>query len=249
MNLYYKYLPPERLSYLDDELLRYTQPIDLNDPFECLPKKPSEKEFKDVIKRISELLSKKGGPLNENAELLELEKMYREAYLKVNNDIGILSLTKKWNNTLMWAHYTNSHKGFCVGFDPKGKYFENYLSTNLEESKTVKEVVYSDKRVEIPMDFEKEKLGFEPFITKSTDWKYKEVTRVMSTLNLSDKKKCGNPVDIHLFKVPHKLIKEIVAGANMEKNNEDLVKDFCSKNGIQFYKSKISNEQFHMERE
>ena len=62
MNLYYKYLPPERLSYLDDELLRYTQPIDLNDPFECLPKKPSEKEFKDVIKKVFELLNKKGIP-------------------------------------------------------------------------------------------------------------------------------------------------------------------------------------------
>jgi|SRR5690606_37285824 len=249
MKLYYKYLPPKRLSYLDNELLRYTQPIDLNDPFECLPKKPTEKEFKDVIKKVSELLPKMGIPLNENVEILELEKMYREAYVKVNNDIGILSLTKKWNNTLMWAHYTNSHKGFCVGFDPEDKYFQDYLSTNREKSKTVKEVVYSDKRVEIPMEFENKELGFEPFITKSTDWRYEEEIRVISTLNLSDKKEDGNPVDIHLFKVPHNSIKEIIAGANMEKNNENLVKDFCSKNGIRFYKSKISNEQFNMERE
>nr|WP_288933068.1 DUF2971 domain-containing protein [uncultured Allomuricauda sp.] len=248
MNLYYKYLPPKRLDYLEKELLRYTQPIDLNDPFECLPKKPTEKEFKDIIKKVSELLSKKRIPLNENAEILELEKMYHEAYVKVNNDIGILSLTKNWNNTLMWAHYTNSHKGFCVGFDPKDKYFEDYLSSTKRESKTVKEVVYSDKRVEIPMEFEKKKLGFEPFITKSRDWKYEEEIRVISTLNLSDKKIDGNPVDIHLFKVPHNSIKEIVAGANMEKNNEDLIKDFCSKNGIRFYKSMISNEQFNMER-
>ena len=109
-------------------------------------------------------------------------------------------------------------------------------------------MVYSDKRVEIPMEFEKKKLGFEPFITKSRDWKYEEEIRVISTLNLSDKKIDCNPVDIHLFKVPHNSIKEIVAGANMEKNNEDLIKDFCSKNGIRFYKSMISNEQFNMER-
>ncbi|WP_353778011.1 DUF2971 domain-containing protein [Winogradskyella sp. 3972H.M.0a.05] len=249
MNLYYKYLPPERLSYLDNELLRYTQPIDLNDPFECLPKKPTEKELRAVIKKVSELLPKKRIPLNVNAEILELEKMYSEAYVKVNNDIGILSLTKNWNNTLMWAHYTNSHKGFCVGFDPKDKYFHDYLSTDGEESKTVKEVVYSDKRVEIPMEFEKKALGFEPFITKSTDWKYEEEIRIISSLNLSDKKIDGNPLDIHLFKVPHNSIKEIIAGANMKKNNEDLIKDFCSKNGIQFYKSKISDEQFNMERE
>lgn len=248
MNLYYKYLPPERLSYLDDELLRYTQPIDLNDPFECLPKKPSEKEFKDVIKMVSELLHKKGFPLNENDEILELEKIYNEAYQNVNNDIGILSLTKNWNNTLMWSHYTNSHKGFCVGFDPKDEYFQNFLSNDEKKSKIIMEVVYSNKRVEIPMELGKKKLAFEPFITKSTDWKYEEEVRIISTLNISDKKINSNPVDIHLFKVPHRSIKEIVVGANMDKEKEDLIKDFCTKNKIEFYKSKISNEQFNMER-
>lgn len=248
MKLYYKYLPPERLSYLDDELLRYTQPIALNDPFECLPKKPSEKEFRDAIKEVSELLNKTGFPLNENAEILELEKIYNEAYQNVNNDIGILSLTKNWNNALMWSHYTNSHKGFCVGFDPKDEYFQNFLSSDRKKSKMLMEVVYSDKRVEIPMEFGKKKLEFEPFITKSTDWKYEEEVRVISTLNMSDKKIKSNPVEIHLFKVPHKSIKEIVAGANMDKENEDLIKDFCTKNKIEFYKSKISDEQFNMER-
>ncbi len=248
MNLYYKYLPPERLTYLNDQLLRYTQPIDLNDPFECLPKKPSEKEFNEVIKKLSELLPRMGIPLNENAKILELDKLYCEAYVNVNNDIGILSLTKKWNNTLMWSHYTNSHKGFCVGFDPKDEYFQDYLSNDREKSKTVKEVVYSDKRVEIPMELGKKKLEFEPYITKSTDWKYEEEIRIISTLNLSDKKINGNPVDIHLFKVPHKSIKEIVVGANMDKKEENLIKEFCSKNEIQFFKSKISNEHFNMER-
>lgn len=248
MNLYYKYLPPERLTYLENELLRYTQPIDLNDPFECLPKKPTEKEFNDVVKKLSDLLPKMGIPLSDNAGKLELEKIYRDAYQNVNNDIGILSLTKNWNNTLMWAHYTNSHKGFCIGFDPNNEYFQNYLSSDREKSKTVKEVVYSDKRVEIPMVLGKKKLEFEPYITKSTDWKYEEEIRVISTLNMSDKKINGNPVDIHLFKIPHKSIKEIIAGANIDKKDEDLIKDFCSKNKVQFYKSKISDEQFNMER-
>lgn len=249
MKLYYKYLPPERTTYLEDELLRYTQPIDLNDPFECLPKKPTEKEFKDIVEKLSGLLPKMGIPLTDNAGKLELEKIYREAYQNVNNDIGILSLTKNWNNTLMWAHYTNSHKGFCVGFDPNDEYFQNYLSNDRKKSKTVKEVVYSDKRVEIPMELGKKKLEFEPYITKSADWEYEEEVRVISTLNLSDKKINGNPVDIHLFKVPHKSIKEIVAGANMDKKDEDLIREFCSKNKVQFFKSKISDEKFNMERE
>src|SRR5438105_1260976 len=37
MPILYKYLPPERITFLNDELLRFTQPGDLNDPFECIP--------------------------------------------------------------------------------------------------------------------------------------------------------------------------------------------------------------------
>ncbi len=47
--MYYKYLPIERLSYLDNELLRFTQPTDLNDPFECLPQRPSKQELLSLI--------------------------------------------------------------------------------------------------------------------------------------------------------------------------------------------------------
>ena len=31
----YKFLQSDRLTYLDDQLLRFTQPLALNDPFEC----------------------------------------------------------------------------------------------------------------------------------------------------------------------------------------------------------------------
>lgn len=75
-------------------------------------------------------------------------------------------------------------------------------------------------------------MEFEPYITKSTDCKYEEKVRVITTLNLSDKIINGNCVAIHLFKIPHKSIKEIIAGANIDEKNEDLIKDFCKKNKV-----------------
>jgi hypothetical protein len=248
MKLYYKYLPIERQSYFKDELIRYTQPIDLNDPFECLPEKPTEKEFNEVVEKISGLLPKMGSPLSDKAGKLNLKEIYRNAYKNVNNDIGILSLTKNWNNTLMWAHYTISHKGFCIGFDPNDNYFKNYLSSDKEKSKTVKDVIYSDKRVKIPMELGQKRLEFEPYITKSKDWEYEEEVRVIATLNLSDKKIEQKPVDIHLFKLPHRAIKEIIVGVNINEKVEDLIKKFCIEKGIKFFKSKISDKYFDMER-
>jgi hypothetical protein len=59
----YKYLPIERLSYLDNELLRFTQPTDLNDPFECLPQRPSKQEFLTMIDDVMDLMLKNKTPI------------------------------------------------------------------------------------------------------------------------------------------------------------------------------------------
>jgi hypothetical protein len=48
----YKFLPSDRLSYLEDELLRITQPGDLNDPFECLPFPATEEETIQIIEQL-----------------------------------------------------------------------------------------------------------------------------------------------------------------------------------------------------
>lgn len=35
----------------------------------------------------------------------------------IDKSFGIMSLTIHPLNYLMWSHYANSHKGFCIGFD------------------------------------------------------------------------------------------------------------------------------------
>ena len=47
-------------------------------------------------------------------ELLQDTLYYNEILL---SKMGILSLSEESLNTLMWAHYANSHKGFCMGFE------------------------------------------------------------------------------------------------------------------------------------
>lgn len=33
------------------------------------------------------------------------------------NDVGIYSLSSTCRNELLWAHYANSHQGFCIEYD------------------------------------------------------------------------------------------------------------------------------------
>ncbi|MBL7103181.1 MAG: DUF2971 domain-containing protein [Bacteroidales bacterium] len=38
-------------------------------------------------------------------------------FKKQNDHYGILSLSAKWDNILIWGHYAEKHKGFCIGFN------------------------------------------------------------------------------------------------------------------------------------
>ena len=265
-NLYYKYLPVNRITYLDDELLRFTQPSDLNDPFECLPQKPSDQDERNIIKTIKSELIKQSKSLEERKFYLQklkgleydiknsvkgnlLDVLYYDAYENINKEIGILSLSKNWHNTLMWAHYTKSHSGFCIGFNPQHSYFQNYLSKDKNTSKTIGGVDYSNQRLKIQTDSNQPSLELEPFFTKSVDWKYEQEVRIVSTLDLADKIIKNKPNDIYLFGVPHSAIKEVVLGVNIEKSYENRLKEFCFNKKINFYKCKISDTKFNMERD
>ncbi|EPJ44297.1 MAG: hypothetical protein OFPII_35920 [Osedax symbiont Rs1] len=41
---------------------------------------------------------------------------------------GILSMTERIDNLLMWSHYADSHTGFVIGFDPSHDFFDGTKS-------------------------------------------------------------------------------------------------------------------------
>lgn len=80
----------------------------LNDPWETIIK--SDK-FIQQSKSIGWLFGK-----NLNNKLLKVHDAL-ENLLALNKKIGIYSLSKNYLDELLWAHYANSHKGFCIEYD------------------------------------------------------------------------------------------------------------------------------------
>jgi hypothetical protein len=263
--MYYKYLPIDRITYLDDELIRFTQPGDLNDPFECLPQKPSKQEIQLLVLKVAknhiekkalngignkvflEMIEKYVDDVENDREGNLLDKYFNSAQTNINNSIGILSLSKNWNSALMWAHYTISHRGFCIGFDSEHSFFKSQIFDE-EKSFTISDVKYSTYRVKIPMKFGMAKIGLEPYITKSTDWEYEQEVRMIGTLNLAEKVLNLGAFPINLFKVPHSSIKEIILGANILPTSKQKITEFCQRRNIHCFQSKISNVKYDMER-
>ncbi len=267
----YKYLPIERLTYLEDGLLRITQPEELNDPYECFPVPPTIDELSLVLndvlaKRIIDIQSSKL-PKHKKSELKlketrrikaeitkvkkETEGNFRTHFITKTNQIingmlGILSLSRRWDSSLMWAHYTNSHKGFCIGFDASNPFFSDYNKME-DKDKIFMPVKYSNERIRVPTEFG-EKINPYIMLTKSKDWEYEDEERLLVKLDLSDKKISQTPYDIHLIKVSHTLIKEIIAGAKMPPNSLNKLENFCKAHGIPIYKSEMSETKFDMQR-
>jgi hypothetical protein len=90
MRLYYYTAKQWGMKSLWEKRLKIAQYAVLNDPFELLPFKQTDKEAREHTKMIVEVLSQ---------------------------NHGVLCFSESWKSTLMWAHYGDKHTGMCLGFD------------------------------------------------------------------------------------------------------------------------------------
>jgi DUF2971 family protein len=233
----YKYLSPARTDILKNMKIRFTQTFALNDPFESFPStvdRKSEDWYKNKFNLLVETELKKYPFLTESEKISLIQKQqklfpdYLEKWTdpqkinklafesqKMSSYIsGILSLSKKMDNILMWSHYASSHQGFVIEFDPNHVFFRN----------KVHPVIYSDNRAELDLS-EKRQSG-ELFIKKSKDWGYEEEVRMLK--NLIEPIKTENDIqsllymegvsdvemntDVKLFDFPKESIKSIIFG-------------------------------------
>jgi hypothetical protein len=92
----------------------------LNDPCETITNADKFIKQTGFISRFFGIKSKK--------DLNFLHDSLRNV-LSFDKKMGIYSLSKNYNDELLWAHYGNSHKGFCIEYDFE-KLFESYSLNN-----------------------------------------------------------------------------------------------------------------------
>ena len=224
----YKYIRPDEIiisKVLEEMKIRFTQPSALNDPFECFP---CMTQVRDHWKNHAQS--------TVDSTLDEFMVTFRER-------VGILSLSKKWNNLLMWSHYGDSHKGFVLGFDRDDDFFA------AEPGKTaLKEVRYLKLRpvMLLPTQMnESEKLELMSAIhlTKHPDWKYEKEMRSIAKVEFADETKIKGNNKICLFKFPKDCVKEIILGCEMESSNIQKIIKICQENypSVKIFKADLGS--------
>lgn len=126
-NHIFKFMPfnVNTLKALIKGELWFGKPHNLNDPFESKfnlifeGQLPDDNFLKDyyikelginhaLIERIQR------NKINVNFLLRDIEKSTQN---KIMSDVGICSFSLIYNDTKMWSHYADSHKGICLVFD------------------------------------------------------------------------------------------------------------------------------------
>ncbi len=202
-----------------------------------------KKVIKALINSISET-----DPLLQKYKQGMLEG--REQIEKVFKTYGVFCATRRHDNLLMWAHYSDKHKGAVLGFNPD---VEHDSALRLMEP-----VIYRSER---PGLVEKSQLGFKEGIdftieqivtetskrllhTKSTEWEYEQELRLAIPFIIEEGKK-----EWFLNLVyPHELT-QVFLGYRMDEEEKKkliiLAKNFNP--NVQIYSTQLMKRQYRLE--
>lgn len=228
---------------LTSQEIFFSTPSEFNDPFDCSCFiNYSLLTSKDIQKDLNRHFSNKGFNRKERrdrfrhhrkAQIEEARQNLPEANVKaINETYGIFSLSAKNDNILMWAHYSDFHKGICIGFD--SNYLENIEPVNLPGSELhLCKVKYSDKYPELnPKDpYYLHKM----MTTKAADWSYEEEYRLVYF-------KGANQIS----KLPREAFTKIILGCKFPDNQVESVKTILASNRIRadVYKCFVSKSKY-----
>lgn len=217
---FYSFHPCSRhtIKSLKDGTLNISSPSVFNDIFDC--------PLLDIIKKDNTVAGKL------------LYKAYMSC-LKVacfvrNKTISSLIKTDKepkeeYLNTLMWAHYADSHKGICIKYIFPKIPLQN--ESQFECCSILNDVFYESSLDEKVMKPTKNGMGIstaDAFFTKAEIWKYENEVRLIN-INVKGK---GLYEALPIYDA----VKEIYFGANCSLKNIEKIKKAVSEKNVIFYR-------------
>lgn len=132
----------------------------------------------------------------------------------LQNKFGILSLSEDANQPLLWAHYSDAHRGFAIEFDTEHPYFHRRRSES-DELYYLRKVQYVHRnaggRALLDLD------GDDLLVTKAPSWEYETEWRMLVPLEDANHVLHIGGDTIHLFALPLSAISRIIFGARSTK--------------------------------
>lgn len=240
----YKYqsFTTQSLANLKNRTIWFSQPTSFNDPFDCsisLLTQPNADNLSQIVKIYSDripssekerYLDENGQPTVEFVESIQngLRNGFMERKQLMLNERGVSCFAERNDNLLMWSHYGDGHRGFCLEFDTK---FEPFASNSHR-------VIYSTEVPEI--DPAKALLDTSHnmmqslIVTKSSEWEYEREWRL---LHMEANK---------LYTYDWKSLTGIYLGCCMPDENAELLCMILRDSPTKLYRMRRSEDQFQI---
>lgn len=242
----YKYVPygDGAKAIISNATMKFTNPKDFNDPFDCFPSYEVG-DFDELIKSNQEAFKRAARDLKLSParRLQEKSKMAARLRTALNNgswqndlrsNLGICSMTTKACNLLMWAHYSNNHKG--VVFE-----FHNVIPKNPELLEYYLSAFHVDYQLDKPIPNLSEANYVNDLLTKGIDWKYEDEIRCLNLENNSG-----------IYQYKRDLLNSVILGAEIGSREEadirQLIKEVNKREGtsVIVYKAEMSKDKYKL---
>lgn len=216
----------------------FANPDELNDPMDCkfnIIHEGDESDWRNWLNRFDYI------PLNTKDILFNFMKangfdekiLFKNShnFNQLRSSFGICCFSETKESVKMWSHYSESHKGICLGFEPmecgnsKGFLFENlsFDYSTKEIPSNYYPLTKVDYRDEIPEPYnnlkEPPKELFKFVKTKHTHWEEEKEHRLIIDFHI---------VKGRIFKFHKQHLKEVIFGINTEKSTKDLIVDLVN---------------------
>lgn len=241
----YRAFNERSLSILINKEIWVASPESFNDPFDCtidIDKQISKEDYSEFMLEMGILKNTHIDEVinhiclqveNDNVrsqEINRIEKLFRKIAERTNQ-YGVFTLSELSSNILLWSHYADNHKGFCIEF-------LRSPNNNLGNNEITLPVEYCIKFPFIKLGEVKrnnEKWIMKALTTKAKDWEYEKEWRLFY-------KKCNV-----LERLPAP-ISGIIFGSRMKVQHKKTIKNVLKNEpNIKFMQAKKSKGKYSLD--
>ena len=241
-SLTYRYQAPKlrNIENIKNNVLWLSHPSRFNDPFDCaeamLHDRPGEVKsdiFYDALlnfddSQIMEFAKcvVEGEQLAKDPESVSPMDVYFRQKLKTAGGITCFSELPK--HLLMWSHYADSHKGFCLEFSTKFAPFSNHLYRVVYEN-AMPTITPSERQIGSAVDLRRF------LLTKARVWSYEKEWRIVSESSNTT------------IEYPPEALKRILVGAKATTRTVNALKRAVDTRRIEIVRLRLANDRFRLE--
>ena len=202
----------------------------LNDPFDCNI---------DIVRALDHAIAR---GTCKNPELLEQfrkDEAVTQQFSKNVGEMGIGSFSLTNNETLLWSHYANDHRGVALRYDFPMPFLndeENILGVSavsyepnaISDWLTENAHLYRDDHKEFITGLLKKVL-----ISKAPAWRYEQEARIVRPAT-------------GLFSLPRETLTHVIFGLQTSPKDEDLIRSLVGKyyDGVKFGRAVRTEDDF-----